>query len=144
MGSGNKGQSRNKEDISGQKFESLTALRPVGQKLSQVGAILGTLWECQCDCGNLRVVLRKHLGRVTKKCETCVGETRHKNFKGHKRPNMYTPIKAAVRVKSRNYQRHSKHSWKLTEAQAFTCLPKTVIIVVRPLPWMEISFGQGI
>jgi hypothetical protein len=119
MGSGNKGQSRNKEDIAGQVFESLTALRPVGQKLSQVGAILGTLWECQCTCGNLRVVLRKHLGKVTKQCEECVRGTQHKNFKGYKRPNLYTPVMAAVKIKSRNYQRHSKYAWKLLEAQAF-------------------------
>jgi 5-methylcytosine-specific restriction endonuclease McrA len=119
MSSGNKGQSRNKEDITGQVFESLTALRPVGSKLSQTGSMLGTLWECQCTCGNLRVVLRKHLGTATKKCEECVAKTRVCNLGGYKRPFMYTPVMAAVKLKSRNYQRHSKHAWKLSEALAF-------------------------
>lgn len=119
MGSGNKGQKRNKEDITGQKFGRLTALKAVGSKYSQAGAMLGTLWECQCECGNLRTVLRKHLGRVTKECEACVLSRRPHNLRGYKRQPMYTPIMASVLVKARLYARRNKHSWELTTNQAY-------------------------
>lgn len=38
------------QDITGQKFSYLTALRRVGS------GMLGTLWECLCDCGATKTV----------------------------------------------------------------------------------------
>lgn len=120
MGSGRKGHVRNTDDISGQKFERLTVLRAVGSKYSQAGAMLGTLWECQCECGNLRTVLRKHLGRVTKECESCALSKRPDNLRGYKRQPMYTPVMASVRVKMRLYVRRKTHPWALSVPQVYS------------------------
>jgi 5-methylcytosine-specific restriction endonuclease McrA len=128
MGSGRKGQIRNTEDITGQKFERLTALRAVGSKYSQAGAMLGKLWECQCECGNLRTVLRKHLGRVTKECESCVLARRPHNLRGYKRRPTYTPIMASVRVKMGLYQRKRRakcRKFALTVQQAYSLFTGT-------------------
>ena len=48
-------------DITGQKYNKLTAIRPLG-----IASYGGTLWECKCDCGNLHTVEYSNLirGRV--------------------------------------------------------------------------------
>ena len=38
-------------DITGQKFNRLTAIKPIGS--AKYG---GVLWECKCDCGNIHIV----------------------------------------------------------------------------------------
>ena len=50
-------------DISGQKFNKLTAIRPVGRKHSEV------VWECECECGKLVNVTSYSLRKgYTKSC----------------------------------------------------------------------------
>ena len=40
----------NKQDITGQKFGKLTAIKNLNYRLNST---LGYQWECQCDCGNI-------------------------------------------------------------------------------------------
>lgn len=54
-------------DISGKKFGKLTAIKAVGKKLSSTGKIKSTLWECQCDCGNIIITTRNNL-YISKSC----------------------------------------------------------------------------
>ncbi len=50
-------------DLTGQKFNRLTAIKLVGRKNLQ------TIWECQCDCGNVIQVVSQNLTRGnTKSC----------------------------------------------------------------------------
>lgn len=51
------------EDITGQRFGKLVALKRVENKNGR------TMWECQCDCGNKHVVSTKEL--KTGKCKSC-------------------------------------------------------------------------
>lgn len=46
-------------DISGQKFNRLTAIKPVGKYKSG-----NTIWLCRCDCGNLCEVEGSLLSRA--------------------------------------------------------------------------------
>ncbi len=73
----------NVEDISGQKFGRLKAIRYIGKSKGKQ-----TLWECQCDCGNIVNVHQQNLkSGHTKSCgcynvelirkrETIHGETK--------------------------------------------------------------------
>lgn len=57
--------SRNKKDITGQKFGKLTALYPLG-KQNSIGSIM---WFCKCDCGNTCEVSSSNLiCSITKSC----------------------------------------------------------------------------
>ena len=51
-------------DITGQKFNKLTAIKPVGS--AEYG---GVLWECKCDCGNKHIVEYSNL--VSGKVKSC-------------------------------------------------------------------------
>lgn len=57
-----------KRDLTGQKFERLTAIRPIGK--NQQG---NTIWECQCECGNLVRVINSNLTRGNSKSCGCIG-----------------------------------------------------------------------
>jgi len=63
---------RNATDLTGQKFNKLTALYKTGEKYSD-GSIM---WHCQCECGNFRDVPSTFLksGGV-KECEACSRKT---------------------------------------------------------------------
>lgn len=47
-----------RKDISGQRFDKLTAIRYVTTRKAASGNHSGTMWECLCDCGN--TVLRPY------------------------------------------------------------------------------------
>lgn len=56
--------SSNFKDITGQKFGRLTAIKYVGRNKNKYA-----LWECQCDCGNVVVVIGRNLRTgITKSC----------------------------------------------------------------------------
>ena len=46
---------RKAEDLTGRKFGKLTVIRSVKDENNH------TLWECRCDCGNMKVVKTSHL-----------------------------------------------------------------------------------
>ncbi|MBQ9001884.1 MAG: hypothetical protein IJ087_08535 [Eggerthellaceae bacterium] len=49
------GKRGNGKDLAGQRFGKLTAMCPVGRRNRYV------VWECVCDCGNVREVLSRDL-----------------------------------------------------------------------------------
>lgn len=52
------------KDITGQRFERLTAVRPVGKNKGK-----GVMWECVCDCGNTIITCGSDLRRgKTRSC----------------------------------------------------------------------------
>lgn len=54
----------NKIDLTGKKFERLTVMREVGRNTSRK-----VLWECLCDCGNIKVTHTGNLrNREAKSC----------------------------------------------------------------------------
>jgi hypothetical protein len=44
-------------DITGRKFGKLIAVRDVGAGNNSSGSGTGRLWECLCDCGNIKKVI---------------------------------------------------------------------------------------
>lgn len=55
------------KDITGQVFGQLTAIRKIESNKK------GTVWECQCSCGNFRnVVIDKLTGGLIKSCTSCI------------------------------------------------------------------------
>lgn len=61
------------EDLTGQKFGRLTALRRVENKNGR------TRWECRCDCGKMHISTAHELKRG--KCKSC-GCERYRKLKG--------------------------------------------------------------
>lgn len=56
-----------KADITGQRFGKLTAIRTTGEKRWGV-----YLWECRCDCGNLKTVAVNTLRSLTVRSCGCL------------------------------------------------------------------------
>ena len=48
-------------DLLGQTFNFLTAIKDLGKRHNADGHSMGTVWLCECICGNTREVLNKHL-----------------------------------------------------------------------------------
>lgn len=67
-----KKQSRAGSDIAGQKFGSLTAVRPTEQRLGT-----SVVWECVCDCGKTTFASRGNL--ITGKSRSCGCSRKWKN-----------------------------------------------------------------
>lgn len=61
-------------DLTGQRFEKLTAIRMVGKNKNHKA-----LWECQCECGNVVIVDSNSLRRGNSK--SCGCSRRHINTK---------------------------------------------------------------
>ena len=86
----------NKQDITGQKYDRLTALRPTEERDSS-GSII---WECQCECGNM-VLLSVNAfrnGRVHS-CGCLYQETRTECVKARRDIQEGTSISALVHAK---------------------------------------------
>jgi len=67
-------------DITGQKFGRLTAIRPTEQRKRNV-----VIWECKCDCGNVAYVLYSNLKRgSTKSCGCLSREIRVEDITGQR------------------------------------------------------------
>ena len=47
-------------DLTGQKFGRLTVLRQAPDRIKPSGAH-SKMWECQCDCGNIKIISRSSL-----------------------------------------------------------------------------------
>ncbi len=63
-------------DISGEKFNRLTAVEPIGKSGKEV------LWLCKCECGNTtRVKLSNLTNNNTKSCGCWRIEARYKRGK---------------------------------------------------------------
>lgn len=57
------------QSLIGQRFGKLDVIRFVGKYVSPSGKSHGTLWECQCDCGNIKIVHGSSLRmKNTKSC----------------------------------------------------------------------------
>ena len=67
---------RNRRDLIGKKFNRLTVLRDVG--ISPRGSIL---WECVCDCGNIKNVSAAHLVHGGVKSCGCLEQERREKLK---------------------------------------------------------------
>lgn len=68
-----------KLDITGEKYNKLTALREAGRNTS--GKIQ---WECECECGNIIVAVASHLrSGNTKSCGCLQREKARKRFLSH-------------------------------------------------------------
>lgn len=55
-------------DITGQRFNYFTVIKPVSRGNY---AVRGQYWECQCDCGNIRVLRGGALRYGQRKCCGC-------------------------------------------------------------------------
>lgn len=65
-------------DLTGKRFSKLLVIANAGRK--KVGATTKLLWDCQCDCGNVKSFIGDNLRSGTTKSCGCVGG----NFKhGH-------------------------------------------------------------
>lgn len=60
-----------KNDLTGQRFGKLIAIKPVGTNKSG-----NTLWECKCDCGNSSIVINSNLTRENSKSCGCTNSER--------------------------------------------------------------------
>ena len=63
-------------DITGQKFNRLTALRIIGKKKNTKT----NLWECQCDCGNITTATVSQLKYGEKKSCGCINKEKIKQI----------------------------------------------------------------
>ncbi|MCD7751035.1 MAG: transcriptional regulator [Lachnospiraceae bacterium] len=65
---------RIREDLAGQRFGSLTVIKPTEKRSNK-----RIVWECRCDCGNTAFVQTQYLkDGSTKSCKTCQKENRPK------------------------------------------------------------------
>lgn len=63
------------KDMTGQRYGRLTCIAPLGSTST------GMLWECHCDCGNVRNVVRGNLLSAGVKSCGCLREEIHKGNK---------------------------------------------------------------
>ncbi len=54
---------RIKEDLTGQRFGSLTVIRPTDRRVNR-----RIVWECRCDCGNTAYVVTQYLKDGSARC----------------------------------------------------------------------------
>jgi hypothetical protein len=64
------------KDLTGKRFGRLIVLKMTLNRNKR-----GILWECQCDCGNIKEICRADLLTKTKSCGCLGKETRSKNGK---------------------------------------------------------------
>lgn len=74
------------KDLTGQRFGRLVAIEPIGK--TDVGNVV---WRCKCDCGNVKDVSTKYLGRGTASCGCYAQELRvmRSTKHGRRRTRLY-------------------------------------------------------
>lgn len=66
------------KDLTGQRFGKLVCLEPTGER----GASGGTVWRCQCDCGNVCLAVSTQLTHGYKKSCGCLSHPPLKDYVG--------------------------------------------------------------
>lgn len=104
--------SRNKKDISGQKFGFLTAIKPLKTEKKQVW------WECVCDCGNVCCYITNNIvwGNVI----SCGCRRVHK-LKGSDSPSWNFNLTDEDRMKSRHIDLNYMWRKQVYERDNYTC-----------------------
>ena len=88
-------------DLTGQKFEKLTAIRPVG--VNKCGQ---KLWECICNCGNTTIVASSNLRRgSTRSCGCLMWPV--KDLTGQK----FGKLQVLYRVKEKGHGKRRSARW---------------------------------
>ena len=71
-----------REDITGERFGLLTAVKRIYAPKDKYSSYMGSYWLCKCDCGNEKVVKRQCLQRgYTQSCG-CLRRKKHKKGVG--------------------------------------------------------------
>lgn len=89
-----------RNDITGKRFGRLVVLRRVK----------GKYWECQCDCGNIHIANRDHLGRDTNSCGCLKREVTGDRARTHGERNSRTyNLWLAIRARCSKSNTHERH-----------------------------------
>ena len=100
-------------DLSGKKFGRLTVLKNSGQKSGG-----HFLWECKCDCGNIKLIDASHLVTgLTKSCGCLFNDTKINNLTG-KHFGKLTVLQKAQKPEGLNY--NDTNAWWLCECECGT------------------------
>jgi hypothetical protein len=90
-----------RRDIAGQKYELLTAMRPIGELKPRTG----TWWECLCECGKTR---RIPIGRWGRTASCGCAHNKSKVTHGRSKTREYQAYHHAIQrcndPKTRNYE----------------------------------------
>ena len=119
-------------DLTGHKFGKLTALEYKGDK----SASGERMWVCKCECGNVKLIQRKHLQNgYTKSCG-CIAHPKgsnHKSWKGYKDISLdfFTTIKRNAISRGIEFNIDIEYLYNLWIEQNRTCA----------LSGLELTFG---
>lgn len=105
------------KDITGKRFGKLIAIKIVGKTKHR-----NTIWECRCDCGNIKNIARYNLGRNSISC----GCDKDENV------DEYTLIKPSLTVVYMRYKSGAKERgyvfglskeelYKITSSNCYYC-----------------------
>ena len=97
---------KSREDITGMKWNRLTAVRVTDEKYRY-----RTLWLFKCDCGVEKLLLPNHVRSGSIKSCGCLYREYQESKKPHKNCN------EADSLRLRNYLSQVKHKYKLSEEQ---------------------------
>jgi len=90
------------KDKSGQRFGHLTVVSFLGMQRNRAGNY-EAMWECRCDCGNMRVAISSRLSRCgtgVKACSACCKKAQGENGgrRGLASVRPWTPEEARERI----------------------------------------------
>lgn len=109
------------KDLTGKRFGKLLVISYYGKKINKKGKYIGSLWNCKCDCGNIKIINGSALKSLkTKSCGcnraiklTKTGILIGNKIKGEKRksyPKIYSSwAKIKQRCLNKNNPRYHRY-----------------------------------
>lgn len=103
-------------DITGKKFHNLTALKYI--KNDKFGK---AMWECLCDCGNIKVINSSSL--IAGLTHSCGCYKRVSLSKGYKElsGSWWHKLEKSATIRNYEFAIDIKYMWELLEKQNFKC-----------------------
>lgn len=68
-------------DLTGKRFGKLVIVKELPPRSDKVYTKVQRLWECKCDCGNIKAILQTGLVRKTSATQSCGCTNKIKKFK---------------------------------------------------------------
>lgn len=103
-------------DLLGQTFNFLTAIKDLGKRHNADGHSMGTVWLCECICGNTREVLNKHLKNGSTSscgCKRVANARIGSAAAAKKKTNKTNWVDSVVRIKKSLYIKRARRDNKI-------------------------------
>ena len=127
--------SKNVKDLTNQKFNLLTAIRPIEKPIFSKSKSRSTWWECVCECGKKRIVRSTELIRGdTKSCGCANKFDKSSKYKGVGKlaQSKFSHIKYGAISRGLEFNITIEFAWELFQKQKGKCFYTGFEIELKP------------